>query len=214
MRGRILKDNRGFAVLMVFLLLVPMLLLAMEGMVNLNTAVTVSDVDLQEAVAFAVKAAAMQVTPASQASGHPRINAERAHAAFREILAKNLGFDPNTMVPLPGLSYASVRYTLVVYNGYDDYVFENAPGAKAFRFDGAVGTEYGFPYSGFPATFTVTPADILWGSAGGRMVTLPSPGAVAVVEAEAKKILGVGTLRTVRWAAARIVCVEGTCSVR
>lgn len=216
MRGlllSLLKEERGFAVLVAFLILAPLLLAAIEGLSGMGTAVFTADVDVQEAAAFAAKAAAMQVTSRSQADGKPRIDTSRAHAAFRDALARNMGLDPVTLAPLPGSAYSSVRYWLVVYNGYDDYASEGVYGARYFQFDGTTAIESGFPYAGFPAKFAVTSTGILSGPGGVRTVTLESPGVVVLVDAAAKRVFGQGTVAVQRWAAARIVCKEGTCGV-
>ncbi|SHE97319.1 hypothetical protein SAMN02745218_01181 [Desulfofundulus australicus DSM 11792] len=209
-----LREERGFAVLAAFLIIAPLLLLAMEGLSGMGTAVFSADVDVQEAAAFAAKAAAMQVTSKSQADGKPRIDTSRAHAAFRDALARNMGLDPATLAPLSSSAYSSVKYWLVTYNGYDDYASEGAYGARYFQFNGTAATESSFPYSGFPAKFAVTTSGILWGAGGVRTVTLESPGVVVLVDATAKRVFGQGTVRSQRWAAARIVCKEGTCSVQ
>lgn len=194
----------------VFLLVMSLLLAVIEGVSATSTSVFSADVDLQEAVAFAVKSAALSVVPVSQADGKPRIDTAKAHMAFRDTLARNIGLDPTTMVPLANSLYSTPpRYWLVVYNGYDDYT----DGAKIFYFDGVTAVESGFPYSGFPAKFAVSPSMITSGAGGVRTVTLESPGAVALVAADARKIIGQGTLESWRWAAARIICKEGTCRV-
>lgn len=205
--SKILRDERGFAVVIIFLLVMPVLLAAIEGVSASSTAVFVSDVDLQEAVAFAAKSAASAVVPEAQADGKPRIDPARAHAAFRDTLARNIGLDPATMAPLPNSAYGKApTYWLVVYNGYDDYTF----GARLFCFDGTTVTESGFPYIGFPAKFAVTNTGITSGAGGIRTVTLETPGAVALVSTKARKILGQGTENPWRWAAAKIVNKAGT----
>jgi hypothetical protein len=211
----LLKKGRGYAIILALLILAPLMLSAEEALLGLSTGLYVADVDLQEALAFAAKAAAGQVAPASQASGTPRVHCARAHAAFRDALARNLGLDPATLAPLSGSQYAAVRYRLVVYNGLDDYAWEGALGARMYQFDGSgPGTEAGFPYSGFPAKFAVTGSGVSWGPGGIFTVTLESPGVVVWGEARARRVLGQGDITSQRWAAARIVCREGTCRVR
>lgn len=204
---RVFRSEKGFAVIIVFLLVMPVLLAAIEGVSAFSTAVFTSDVDLQEAVAFAVKSAASSVVPEAQADGKPRIDTVRAHMAFRDTLARNIGLDPAALTPLTNSAYNKApTYWLVVYNGYDDYAF----GAKLFYFDGTNVAESGFPYGGFPAKFAVSSTGITSGSGGMRTVTLESPGAVALVSVEARKIFGQGTETPWRWAAAKIVNKAGT----
>lgn len=206
----IIRSEKGYAVIIIFLLTMPVLLAAMEGVSSSSTSVFSADVDLQEAAAFAVKSAASSVVPGAQANGKPRINPAMAHTAFRDTLARNIGLNPATMAPLSNSAYSTPpRYWLVVYNGYDDY----AQGARMFYFDGTTVTESGFPYGGFPAKFAVSQSGITSGAGGVRTVTLESPGVVALVVADARKIIGQGDISSWRWAAARVVCKEGTCRV-
>lgn len=213
MRG-LLRDERGFAAAVALLIVVPLLLAVLAAAVGAVHSVSVSDVDLQEAVACAAKAAAMSVEPASQAAGTPRVATALAHSAFRSELARNMGLDPATLAPLPGSFYARApRYWLVVYNGYEDYSPRGAYGARLFYFDGSAVSEQALPASGFPASFAISPSGVSPGSGGTYAVTLESPGAVALVEAEAKKIVGDVPVKAQRWAAARVVCKEGACRV-
>lgn len=211
---RLLRDERGFAAGLIFLVLVGLLIAVITGSASSVQSVTVSDVDLQEAVACAVKAAAMSVSAESQAEGKPRIRSASAHAAFRDALARNMGLDSASLAPLPGSMYANVpRYWLVVYNGYDDYASDGAAGARLYYFNGSAVSESGLSYAGFPASFAVSGSGIVSGPGGTFTVELRSPGVVALVEAEAKKIVGEVPIKAQRWASARIVCKAGACRV-
>ncbi|MCL6639515.1 MAG: hypothetical protein K6T80_07545 [Firmicutes bacterium] len=200
-----LKDEKGYAYVIAFLLMSAVLLAAMEGAASNAQVVQTADVNLSDAVSVAVKAAATQVSPASQASGTPRLRAAYAHAAFRDTLAGNIGLDTNTLASLPGLPYTRGAYWLLVYNGYDDFSCDGAPGAKLFYFDGVAATESGFPYAGFPARFALSGGGIASGAGGDRTARLDSPGVVALVELESRKVIGRGTVTYRRWAAARVV---------
>lgn len=209
-----LRDERGFAAGIIFLILVGLLLAVISGSVSTVQSVTVSDIEIQETVACAVKAAALSVNSMSQAEGKPRIQSASAHLSFRDALARNMCLDPATLAPLSKSFCAKApRYWLVVYNGYDDYVSDGAEGAKLYYFDGSTVTESGLPYSGFPATFAVSDTGIVEGSGGTFTVELRSPGAVAVVVVESKKLIGSVPIKAKRWAAARIVCKDGACRV-
>lgn len=211
---RLFDDERGFAAGLIFLILIGLLVAVLAGSVSTVQSVTVSDVDIQEAVASAAKAAAMSVSTKSQADGKPRIRSAAAHAAFRDALARNMGLDPTGLVPLSGSMYAEApQYWLVVYNGYDDYASDGAKGACLYWFDGSVVRESSLSYTGFPVSFSVSSSGIVRGAGGTFTVELNSPGVVALVEAEAKKIIGDVPIRAQRWAAARIVCKEGACRV-
>lgn len=189
MKGLSLRDERGIAVLLMALIMIPLLLAVMAGSSTFVTSVTSADVDMQEAVAFACKAAALNVVQAAQARGEIRIDSARAHAAFRDTLARNMGLNTATLRPLSNsLCASSPRYWLVVYNGYND--FKGAFGARYYCFDGRTVSESPFPYTGFPAFFAVSQTGITSGKGGVFTVCLETPGVVALVECEAKRIIG------------------------
>lgn len=213
-KAYLLRNEKGFAELVVFLVLAVLLIAVIAGSATSVQSVTVSDIQVQEDAASAVKAAAMCVAPRSQADGKPRVQSAAAHAAFRSALAKNMGLDPTTLAPLSSSYCAKApRYWLVVYNGYNDYASDGAEGAKLYYFDGSTVSESALPYSGFPMDFAITSTGIVEGSGGTFTVELNSPGAVALVEVEAKKLIGNVIIKTQRWAAARIVCKAGACRV-
>jgi hypothetical protein len=178
----------------------------MSGAVSVVSSVTASGVDLQEAAAFAAKAAAATVEPSSQAAGNPRILSAAAHDSFRRVLAGNLGLDAATMAGLSGSFWSGpVKYWLVVYNGDDAYAPAGALRARLYRFDGSAVTESDLAGSGFPARFAVGPSGITVGPGGTYAVELSSPGVVALVEGEIKRAAGDVPMRAQRWAAARVV---------
>jgi hypothetical protein len=214
----LIRDQDGFAVIVMFLILIPLLIAVIVGSTGFVNSVTVSDVDLQEAVACAVKSAAGTANEESQAEGIPRINNEQAHELFRDTLARNLGLDPLTLAPLENSAYAKApSYELIVYNGYDDYALNGAEGAKLYCFDGSTSTETSLSYSGFPVSFAITQSGITpgitLGAGGAYTVELESPGVVALATVEARKIVGNVPVKAQRWASARIVCKEGACRV-
>jgi hypothetical protein len=204
-KGLILEE-RGVAALFAVLIMIPLLLAVISGSSGLVASVTGTDVDMQEAVAFACKSAAASVHPAAQARGCVRIDSALAHATFRDILARNMGLSADTLDPLPDSLYASrPRYWLVVYNGYDDYASSGAFGARFYHFNGSAVSEGSLPYNGFPAFFAVSETGIVSGSGGTFTVRLDSPGVVALVESEAKRVIGKEPIRAQRWAAARVI---------
>lgn len=207
---RKLKNDRRGVALVFFLVLVPLLLAVMIYAVNYIQATTESDIDVQRGLEQAVKAATAMVTQESQAVGRPKINTERAHAAFKVVLAANLGLDANTLQPLEGSAMKGVpNYVLVVYNGSDE--FPGALKARKYRYWNGVLTETDLAASGFPYKFGVTSTDVLPGGGGVYNVTLDMPGTVAVVNTSVRKILGRDAISPVRYAAAKIVCPSGMC---
>jgi len=195
--------KNGFAVVVLFLIVLPVMLAAMVGITEIVHTVSTADIDAQEALAAAVKAAAGSVDGLSQASGEPRIDAELARETFRKALADNLGLDSN-LNPLENSAYEnSPSYKLLIYNGDSKY---GVTRAVLYSFDGTSETcYYGVPGSGFPQEFSVSGNNITAGRGGDFTVKLKSPGVIAVIEIEAKQILGDVPITVERWASARIV---------
>jgi len=87
-----------------------------------------ADIKLQESVAEAVRAAALQINLGSMANGTPEVDTTTNNClhAFTSILAKNLGLDSN-FNPLPGSGLASSpEVILVIYNGSSDGLNQNS----------------------------------------------------------------------------------------
>ncbi|MHB1126953.1 MAG: hypothetical protein ACYC2T_08350 [Bacillota bacterium] len=204
------RDERGTATVWM-LVFVPVLLTAMLFLIAQTQAVTGADIDLQEGLNSAVKAAAMQVTLDSQAAGTPHINTANAHTAFKYELARNLGLNPTTLVPLPGSMVAEAPdYALVVYNGDGDFVGSGARTAYKYSFQGGLLSSGDLIASGFPQTFSVTDNNISLGTGGSVTVTLGSavekrPGVLAVVKEKQARIMGKYDMYITRWAAAKVV---------
>ncbi len=70
---KLLRDRRG-NILIIFLILIPLLIAIITASIEITDTVTVSDVDVQDGLASACKAAAGQISDASQANATPRIN--------------------------------------------------------------------------------------------------------------------------------------------
>lgn len=189
-----------------FLILVPLLVLVAVASLDLTGAVTAVDYDLKDAVAEAARAAAMQVNEASQAAGDPRIDPDRAHLAFRRVLAKNFGLDEVSFAPLPGSSAAApAEYVLVVYNGDDAHAADGASAGRVYRSWGGAYGEEAISGVGFPRDFGVSDEGVVPDGPGARTVRLASPGAVAVVRVGLRGVTGAAGPVAVRWAAARVV---------
>ncbi len=199
MRG-LARDERGFVSLLLVILL-PLFMFLIASTAQYSRFITEADADLENAVAEAARAAASCVVERSQAEGDPRIDPDRADLVFVSVLARDLGLDPVTLVPLQGSGMAGTPgYVLVVYNGDDRY----APAGKKYIFDGTSLAVEDLAGEGFPQGFAVSKNDVVLGNAGARATTLEMPGVVAVVTGRAKGVMG-SDADTTRWAAARIV---------
>lgn len=197
---KVLTDQSGAVITVMLLILIPLLLVGMILTTEHPRILQGGDIDLGQAVSEAVRAAAMCVDDASQASGTPRIDPDRAHLTFRTILAKNLGLSEVTLEPLPGSGMKSVpSYVLLVYNGDDTYM----PAAREYSFLNGFYNQADMSLTGFPQDFAVGKDSIAPGT-GEITTTLRSPGCVAVVRDKTMPVL-TGNAEPVRWAAARIV---------
>ncbi|MTI82364.1 MAG: hypothetical protein FH756_00385 [Firmicutes bacterium] len=200
---RTVREERGDALLF-FLFIVPLILSLILWRMDYSQAVTHTEIDFTEGLKKAVKAAANQVTERSQAEGDPRIDSDRAHAAFRAILADNLKLDSGSMAPINNSPLKSpVKYTLVVYNGDDNYIASGAKAVYQYDFDGNTLSSYPLSGSGFPQQFTVTDSGIAYGTGGTFDVVLDAPGCVAVAEVDLKTITDTPA-KPVRWASTKI----------
>lgn len=203
MRGlirKVLTDQSGAVITVMLLILIPLLLVGMILTTEHPRILQGGDIDLGQAVSEAVRAAAMCVDDASQASGTPRIDPDRAHLTFRRILAKNLGLSEVTLEPLPGSGMKSVpSYVLLVYNGDGTYL----PAAREYSLLDGSYSQADLSLTGFPQDFAVGKDSITQG-AGEITVSLNTPGCVAVVRDKTMPVL-TGNAEPVRWAAARIV---------
>ncbi|MGD0620949.1 MAG: hypothetical protein ABSA82_00565 [Thermacetogeniaceae bacterium] len=201
---RRLRDQRGDA-LIIFLILLPMLMLIITASIEITDTVTVADIDVQENLASACKAAASQISDASQANATPRIKDANAVNAFESSLEYNLRLD-NTMTPLPNTHYLNPpQFWLLIYNGDSDFASDGANLVDYYYFDGTnLNTESISAPSGFPAVFYASTTGVNT-SGGAYQVTLNTPGVVAVIQIQKKNVLGDVPVVTQRWAAARIV---------
>lgn len=143
---------------------------------------------LKGATALAVKAAANQYDEGV------KIDFSSAHQVFKEILGKNLELKKN-LKPQKYSAFADrPEYDLLIYNGSGT---ESQPPGIKYTFKNGTLTETEIAETGFPQSFFLT---------DGTEVKLKSPGVIAEVRINSKKLFGkAGSYR--RWAAARIAQV-------
>lgn len=217
MRGYILikklvKDEDGIATIW-FLLFIPILLMMSIYSTTQIQAVTGSDVDLQGAVNFACRSAAMQVNEASQAEDDPRINSDKAHEVFKKLLAENLNLYTDSLEPRQGsFLVQKPDYVFIVYNGNNDFSSSGALSYKKYIYEnGSLATEI-IPVSdiNYGRNFYIIDSpgiDIKQNNNDGTQcltTKLNSPGVVAIVDIEHKNLSGKQSLKITRWIAARI----------
>lgn len=227
---RLKNDSRGLGTFM-GLLSLGVLVLLFVSVIRISQSVTGADIDLQEGLADALKAACQQVEPRSEADGYPLVETQKAHEAFRYTLALNLNLDPVTLEARPNSIIKGIpNYSFVVYNGFDYYQDEtyiggpggalDSTGAKAytrFIFNNGVLARDDLPEPGFipnlasnwPKTFDINDEN------GNKVfsVKLPNCGVVGVIDAEVNQILGKDPVKETRWASAVITWNGGACSI-
>lgn len=185
------------------LLATPVIMLLLLYRLEYSKAVSDTELDFQESLKKAVKAAAHQVTDRSRAEGDPRIHSNNAHDAFKLMLAENLKLDPVSLTPLEGSPLAAEPiYSLVIYNGDGKYENTGAQAAYQYDFNGSSLSSYPLSGVGFPQQFTVSDFGISYGTGGTFDITMETPGCIAVMKIHLKTITT--DISPVRWAAAKV----------
>jgi len=184
----LLKDQRGAAITVLVLLLIPFLLIGIFATTDFTKTVHDYDVNLQVGVSEAVRSAAFMVDKSTLAQGKPLINHTEAHNAFKKILFSRTPEDEIG------------NYTFVVYNGYGQ-------GGEVFTYRKGNPTESTTISDSNDVVFSVTVDDILYGS-GEVAVTLTEPGCIAVVELKSDGFLEQDKESGHRWAASTIILAD------
>ncbi|NLK53098.1 MAG: hypothetical protein GX295_11765 [Syntrophomonadaceae bacterium] len=208
---KFLLNRRGAAIPVVFLLIIPLMFAIGIGGFKIVSMITIADIDIQESVAYAVKDAAGRMHQESQADGYMRIVSDSAHESFRLSLAKNLGLNKDDLTPVTSKFAGAPRYWLMVYNGHDDYA--GAASCRLYYFNGMTVTVTELINNGFPQSFAISETGIVLGEGGSYAVKLETPGVVALIEIEPKKIVAGNINKIQRWASARMVSVGGSFSI-
>lgn len=196
------KDQDGAAIAVFFVILIPLLFIALVGIVTFTNAVTNSDVTVQESVAMSSKAAAMAFNTIAQADGVIRINTDQAHENFKKSLCETLGLKDD-LTPNTETFSSKPEYWLLVYNGYND--FAGCSRAKLYHHKNGNITESDLAITDLPKTFAISETGIVAGSGGKYDVTLETPGVVSLVKIDASNVVNKSSSTIIRWASARIV---------
>jgi Flp pilus assembly protein TadG len=204
-----LRDQSGYA-LIAFLIIMPILIMLMIVNIEATDTVTVSDINVQDGLASACKAAAGQIIDAAQANGTPRINSANALNEFETSLEENLGLGNGSngqiMMPVTNSHFMGTpQVYFLAYNGYNDYTANGGDECDYWSITGSDATPESITTpAGFPATFYVTDTGINT-SSGTYKVVLNSPGVIAVITIQKVLIMGNVPVVVNRWASARIV---------
>lgn len=184
-----LKDQRGAAITILVLLLIPFLLVGIFATTDFSKTVHDYDVNLQVGVSEAVRNAAFMVNKNSLALGKPTINPTEAHKAFEKILFSRT---PESQIE---------NYTFVVYNGY-------GKGGKSYTYrKGSINPIENNIGEENDAVFSITTNNVFYGT-GENSVTLKEPGCIAVVELKASGFIEKEKESGYRWAASTIILAD------
>lgn len=191
-----LKSEKGNALTVVFLIILPLIVMFTIASLEHNRAVLGTDLDMQQALNDACRSAALCVDPLSQAHNDPMIIPDAAHLVFRHILQENLGLDDNLNPTEHSSMKSQVNYVLIVYNGQNEYELEEAK-----KYSSGTGEKFN---GNLPQTFSITSADIKLGESEGIKTELDKPGCIAIISADLKPVI-TGDSSGIRWSAAKII---------
>ncbi len=172
--------------IIVALPLIVLFCIVLMVIVEVAQSVAAGDVVLKKSVALAAKAAASQYDRESL-----QIEYQQAIKAFERTLSENLELKKNLKPEKYSAFTGQPEYTLIIYNGQQ--AKKKPAGYEYIYRDGKL-NKVEIPGEGFPRTFSIS---------GGLEITLGSPGAIAEVTIDIKKVFG-SDLACKRWAAARI----------
>ena len=175
MKGHLLINEDGAAIVIIFLILLPLLLITNVYYNENERLSTGSNVTLKNNVALAAKAAAQSVDSISQANGKPMINPAKAHENFKRMLMKILRLDSN-MDPISGSPISDrVDYYLLVCNGENP--FGLAEGIIYKYENGSIQT-----FTTLAACRRIHVNNNFSVNSDGKNVTLDAPGVIATVK--------------------------------
>lgn len=195
----IMQNQQGFAITLLFLILLPVIFFSAISAIEMTNMVQAGDMDIQEGMVVATKAAAERVDMGLHAQGIFQVNPDSAIDTYRKTIARNIGLNENTLVPLTKNYKSAPKFCMLVYNG----TTTGATANKKYVFNGTTTTSSSFAQTGFPKTFIINGLDVVIGSGKGS-ITLTEPGVIVIMQIEQKNLLD-DTDRTLsRWAAARI----------
>ena len=184
-----IKSEGGY-VTVAFLIILPLIMMFLIVSLDHTRSVFGTDLDMQQALNDACRSSAMMVYPLSQAYNDPMIDPEKAHMAFRAIMASNLKLNDD-LTPDENSPITDLEYTLIIVNGPNDY---NLPRRWVYSNSDQEGV-------GFDSTLPYVFTD----SELGVKVSLNRPGCIAVANANLKPIIGKQESTGVRWSSAKIL---------
>lgn len=180
-----LKSEKGNALTVAFLIILPLIAMFTIASLEHNRAVLGTDLDMQQALNDACRSAALCVTPLSQAHNKPMIDPDKAHEVFEYVLSTNLKG-----------GVKDIQYTLVIFNGENEF---GLPEGHVYSSEGFVTEISGT----LPQEFYISGLNITQNGSGIK-TTLTHPGCIAVARSELKPLI-TGEQTGVRWSSAKII---------
>ena len=92
--------NQGFAVTLLFLILIPVIFFAFISIMEITNVVQAGDMDMQEGMVLATKASAEQVDMTYHSRNMFFVNPAQAINIYQKMIAYNLGLDEATLAPI------------------------------------------------------------------------------------------------------------------
>jgi len=199
----ITNNQQGFTITLLFLVLLPVIFYILVSTTEMTTVVQSGDMDMQEGMVLAAKAGAEQLDMNLHPQGIFQILPDNANAAYRKVLARNMGLNEATLMPSTKAYSSAPRYCLLVYNGTSTGSTAN----KKYIFDGSTTTSSSFAPTGFPKSFVFNGLDIVVGS-GENSITLDEPGVIVIMSIDQNDLLNNSDRTITRWAVARLKTVN------
>ncbi len=187
-----LKSEKGNALTVAFLIILPLIVIFTIASLEHNRAVIGTDLDMQQALNDTCRSAALCVDPLSQAYNNPMLEPDKAHAVFKRVLSSNLGLNDD-LSPKDTSSIKDINYRLFIVNGENDYGILQG---KMYPYPAEMEFETSLPY-------TITQDDL--GIEEEINIKLDSPGCIAIVTATLEPILGQQETTATRWSSAKIL---------
>jgi hypothetical protein len=185
-----LRSEKGNALTVAFLIILPLIVIFTIASLDHATAVFKADLDIQQALNDACRSAALCVDPLSQAYNNPMLEPDKAHEVFKKVLASNLGLNEDLTLNDTS-SIKDINYRLFIVNGENDYgILQGKMYPSEMEF------ETSLPY-------TITQDDL--GIEEEINIKLDSPGCIAIVTATLEPILGQQETTATRWSSAKIL---------
>lgn len=203
------NDEDGFAITIVFLLILPLMLFFTISSFEITRTERATNETLQQALSNAVNDAAHMIDRESQAMGEPRIDHERAYSQFKESLEHNLTLTDGMAGEASSVK-GNITYWLLIYNGDDKYsgykggkvasyaYYTNENGHDNLVIDNSI--------TGFPQSLDISKNGFV--EHEGIIASIESPSVVAIIRTNINPASQQRGEEVTRWAMAKVIKKE------